>query len=76
MPKHQCTIAHYTFRSTDLQDLLTTGVETAENAEALARKLLGDILKGSNHEVIRGLQFDAKEDAWTAHVAFFIEADR
>jgi len=75
MPRHQCSIAHYIFRSTDLQDLLNTGLERAENTEALARKLLSDFLKDANYEMVRGLHFDPREDAWIADVALFIEAD-
>lgn len=73
MSKHQCTIAHYTFKAQDLADLLTARLETATNIEELAKKLLSDLLKDKNHEFIRGLQYDKVEDAWTAHVAFFIE---
>lgn len=73
MAKHRCTIAHYTFPSDQLQALRLSGLETADTVEALARKLLDDQLRNQKYEIVRGLQYDQETDAWTAHVAFFIE---
>ena len=74
MAKHQITIARYKFRSSDLQDLLVSGLESADGIESLAHKLLNDLLHGANCEMIHGLVFLEAEDAWIADVAYFVEA--
>jgi hypothetical protein len=61
MSKHRYTIAHYTFPYDQVNALLSSGLEVADNVEALAQKLLNDQLKDKKYEIIRGLQFDQEK---------------
>ena len=76
MARYRCTVAHYRFLRDQLFDMVTQGHSFGiADLDTLANKLLADILKDKNAEIIREIQFSNEEDAYVADVAHFFDID-